>query len=195
MKPWWKKKMMGTCFQATGATTATNSSLSPCGGLLWSQARTLFGNCMVHAHHLYFPWHGLFLNLDMQRWSKESGTTGKQRLWLPAQLPKSALGCCCKGEGQNSMWSKAHKDLMLARSTVWVREHSNIWGRWKQFWRRGEDTYLTNCPKSSQRVSQPGHLHSPCPYRGWEPGVSSWEELQRGSIKTQLLKGRSRHLW
>lgn len=25
------------------------------------------------------------------------------------------------------------------------------------------DTYLTNCPKSSQRVSQPGHLHSPWP--------------------------------
>lgn len=34
-----------------------------------------------------------------------------------------------------------------------------------------------NWPRSSHRVSQPGHLHSPCPYRGWEPGVSSWEEL------------------
>ena len=39
------------------------------------------------------------------------------------------------------------------------------------------DTYLINWPRSSHRVSQPGHLHSPCPYRGWEPGVSSWEEL------------------
>lgn len=41
----------------------------------------------------------------------------------------------------------------------------------------GGDTYLINWPRSSHRVSQPGHLHSPCPYRGWEPGVSSWEEL------------------
>lgn len=27
----------------------------------------------------------------------------------------------------------------------------------------GGDTYLINWPRSSHRVSQPGHLHSPCP--------------------------------
>lgn len=31
------------------------------------------------------------------------------------------------------------------------------------FWERLGDTYLINWPRSSHRVSQPGHLHSPCP--------------------------------
>lgn len=56
----------------------------------------------------------------------------------------------------------------------------DTWASWVAGWgtkERGGDTYLINWPRSSHRVSQPGHLHSPCPYRGWEPGVSSWEEL------------------
>lgn len=64
-----------------------------------------------------------------------------------------------------------------------------LWGKAAGGGARG-DTYLINWPRSSHRVSQPGHLHSPCPYRGWEPGVSSWEELggQQGGGRSGTLK-------
>lgn len=40
-------------------------------------------------------------------------------------------------------------------------------------------TYLKNCPKSSQSFSQPGHLHTPWPYSGWVPPLSSCRELKQ----------------
>lgn len=40
-----------------------------------------------------------------------------------------------------------------------------VWGgREREGGRENDgDTYLINWPRSSHRVSQPGHLHSPCP--------------------------------
>lgn len=40
-------------------------------------------------------------------------------------------------------------------------------------------SYFKNCPKSSQSFSQPGHLHTPWPYSGWVPPLSSCRELKQ----------------
>lgn len=45
-------------------------------------------------------------------------------------------------------------------------------------------TYFKNCPKSSQMFSQPGHLHTPWPYRGWVPPLSSCSELKKREAGT-----------
>lgn len=39
-------------------------------------------------------------------------------------------------------------------------------------------SYFRNDGKSSHTASQPGHLHTPCPYRGWLWGCSSWDRLE-----------------
>lgn len=124
------------------------------------------------------------------RWEKVS----------PPHTP-TLLGFSClatgdreQGTGRGGCWTRntdwaggrvgAMRELMVQRRNEapppGVRTQ-DTWASWVAGWgtkERGGDTYLINWPRSSHRVSQPGHLHSPCPYRGWEPGVSSWEELQ-----------------
>lgn len=49
-------------------------------------------------------------------------------------------------------------------------------------------SYFKNCPKSSQMFSQPGHLHTPWPYRGWVPPLSSCSELEDSAKEKRRLR-------
>lgn len=75
------------------------------------------------------------------------------------------MGGSCQGERgrQKAVKELGHPTAQFSSNTGTPDDKSRL-DREGSLRRRGPgDTYLINWPRSSHRVSQPGHLHSPCP--------------------------------
>lgn len=92
-------------------------------------------------------------------------------------------------------WSKSHwseRELSVDFNGLCIRPRVSEWQHTKfqgmlsvQCKCQKNHPYFRNDWKSSHTASQPGHLHTPCPYSGWLCECSSWDRLEGGKRREE----------